>query len=200
MTSFRKTGLALLAAICLTAALGISESLPGAAGTEQVRVESRHKPILTVDGLQFRDLNANGVLDPYEDWRLSPEERTKDLLSQMTLAEKLAQMHHPTFIPNKDGTPPKFLESWVRDKALGFILVRDLPSARAAAECMNQLQEWSEQSRLGIPIVISAPSSQPAQAIRRLASRLTGPVVPDAPHESVVRNRKPLLRSLLGRH
>src|SRR5690606_24932762 len=52
----------------------------------------------------------------------------------------------------------------------------------------------------GIPIVISAPSSQPAQAIRRLASRLTGPVVPDAPREPVVRNRKPLLRSLLGRH
>jgi pilus assembly protein CpaE len=52
----------------------------------------------------------------------------------------------------------------------------------------------------GIPVVISAASSPPAQALRRLASRLMGPVVQQAPAEPVSRNRKPLLRSLLGRH
>ena len=30
----------------------------------------RSKPTLTIDDLQFKDLNANGELDPYEDWRL----------------------------------------------------------------------------------------------------------------------------------
>jgi beta-glucosidase len=41
--------------------------------------------ILTVDGLAFKDLNKNGKLDNYEDWRLPVAERAKDLASQMTV-------------------------------------------------------------------------------------------------------------------
>ncbi|MCS7240348.1 MAG: glycoside hydrolase family 3 C-terminal domain-containing protein [Candidatus Bipolaricaulota bacterium] len=129
-----------------------------AAAAEQPLVQARHKPLLQVDGLLFRDLNANGQLDVYEDWRRPVEERVEDLLSRMTLAEKVAQMMHPTFIPRPDGSPPPFMEKWCRDLQIGFVLVRDLPSARAAAEAMNKLQEWCEQSRLGIPIVISMDS------------------------------------------
>ncbi|MFC2949893.1 glycoside hydrolase family 3 protein [Virgibacillus sediminis] len=55
-------------------------------------VETRVKDILTVDGKQFRDLNGNGVLDPYENWELPIEERVKDLVSRMTLEEKAGLM------------------------------------------------------------------------------------------------------------
>src|ERR1041385_6234605 len=41
--------------------------------------------ILTVDGLAFKDLNKNGKLDKYEDWRLPVSARAKDLASQMSL-------------------------------------------------------------------------------------------------------------------
>ena len=40
--------------------------------------------LLTVNQLAFKDLNKNGTLDPYEDWRLSAQERAKDLASQMS--------------------------------------------------------------------------------------------------------------------
>ena len=40
------------------------------------------------DGLWFKDMNGNGQLDPYEDWRLSDDERTADLLTRMTLEMK----------------------------------------------------------------------------------------------------------------
>ena len=40
------------------------------------------------DGLWFKDLNGNGELDVYEDWRLDKETRARDLLSKMTLNEK----------------------------------------------------------------------------------------------------------------
>ena len=40
-------------------------------GTKQVIIGARVKPVLELEGLRFRDLNGNGVLDPYEDWRLS---------------------------------------------------------------------------------------------------------------------------------
>ena len=43
--------------------------------------------ILDVDGAKFKDLNKNGKLDKYEDWRLTMEERAKDLASKLTLEE-----------------------------------------------------------------------------------------------------------------
>ena len=41
--------------------------------------------ILTVDGLAFKDLNKNGKLDKYEDWRLPVAERAKDLASKLSV-------------------------------------------------------------------------------------------------------------------
>lgn len=43
--------------------------------------------ILTVDGLKFKDLNKNGKLDKYEDWRLPIEERAKDLAEKMSVEQ-----------------------------------------------------------------------------------------------------------------
>ncbi len=43
--------------------------------------------ILTVDGFAFKDLNKNGKLDKYEDWRLSYEERAKDLASRLSVEQ-----------------------------------------------------------------------------------------------------------------
>ena len=52
------------------------------------------KEIIDVDGLKFKDLNANGQLDVYEDWRNDSATRTKDLLSQMNLDEKIGALFH----------------------------------------------------------------------------------------------------------
>ena len=43
--------------------------------------------ILTVDRFGFKDLNKNGQLDQYEDWRLTAEERAKDLASKMSIEQ-----------------------------------------------------------------------------------------------------------------
>lgn len=45
-------------------------------------------------GYYFKDLNKNGRIDAYEDWRLDIETRTADLLSQMPLTQKFALMAH----------------------------------------------------------------------------------------------------------
>jgi beta-glucosidase len=52
----------------------------------------RSAKLLTVNGLQFKDLNKNGQLDKYEDWRLSNDERAKDLLSKMSVEQKVGFM------------------------------------------------------------------------------------------------------------
>lgn len=48
--------------------------------------------IIEKRGLKFKDLNKNGKLNKYEDWRLPSEERSRDLLSQMSLEEKAGFM------------------------------------------------------------------------------------------------------------
>ena len=64
--------------------------------TGQVRLEARTKEIIEVDGLKFKDLNANGELDVYEDWRQEIDARVKDLMSQMTIEEEIGLLWHDT--------------------------------------------------------------------------------------------------------
>lgn len=61
-------------------------------------------PVLEQGGIRFRDLNKNGKLDIYEDPRHPIEERVEDLLSQMTLEEKVGLMFQPPIGGNDDGT------------------------------------------------------------------------------------------------
>lgn len=58
------------------------------------KLGARKAQLLTKDGLQFRDLNKNGTLEPYEDWRLPIEKRVADLVSRMTPEEKTGLMIH----------------------------------------------------------------------------------------------------------
>jgi beta-glucosidase len=55
---------------------------------EPPKVEARKAQLISKDGLQFRDLNKNGTLDRYEDWRLPVDQRIADLVSKMTPEEK----------------------------------------------------------------------------------------------------------------
>lgn len=55
--------------------------------------------IIEADGFAFKDLNRNGILDPYEDWRLPVETRVKDLVSKMDIDSKLGlSLHDGMFI------------------------------------------------------------------------------------------------------
>lgn len=121
---------------------------------------SRSVEKLEADGLQFKDLNKNGKLDPYEDWRLPAEKRASDLLGQMSAEEKAAQMVHMTLVQPK--------EAWFRDTNVGFALVYHYLAAGAteAAAAVNQIQEWCEASRLGIPIILSMDSVNGASWVK----------------------------------
>ncbi len=58
----------------------------------QANLGYRSAKILKINGLEFKDLNKNNKLDKYEDWRLPNDARIKDLVSQMTLEEKIGFM------------------------------------------------------------------------------------------------------------
>ncbi|MDI1303812.1 MAG: glycoside hydrolase family 3 protein, partial [bacterium] len=54
--------------------------------------ETKPNPIITVNGFTFSDLNKNGKLDRYEDYRLSTQDRIQDLINQMTDDEKASML------------------------------------------------------------------------------------------------------------
>ena len=123
------------------------------AAGEQVKLGyTADTEILDVDGLKFKDLNKNGALDVYEDWRKPVEERVSDLLSQMSATDKAAQMLHMTLVTLK--------ESWFTDLGVGFVLAYTYLSngAEDAALKTNEVQSLSEASAFGIPVIFSMDS------------------------------------------
>jgi beta-glucosidase len=118
----------------------------------------------TDDGVQFRDLNKNGVLDPYEDPRLPIEQRVEDLLGRMTLEEKAGLMFHTMIAMQPDGSlvdgvgmiGPMYTTKMVQEQLMNHFNVLSVAEPRQMAVWHNRLQELAEQTRLGIPVTISS--------------------------------------------
>ena len=151
-----RCGAALTAAVAMCGTMAVPAAF--AEDYEQPTLNPHVKNIIEQDGYQFIDLNGNGTLDKYEDWRLDAETRADDLVSQMTVREKIAQMQHPTFLPRSDGKIPSYLEKWCNTEGIGMLLIRELNSVEAAATTMNTIQEYAEGSRLGVPVLVSRDS------------------------------------------
>ena len=119
---------------------------------------------LTEDNISFRDLNNNGKLDIYEDSRQPVDARVEDLLSQMTLEEKVGQMFHPPIMIKPDARFRAFMESMNGGTTMEEFISLEYIShfnfyGEAApieiAKRLNQLQKVAEETRLGIPVTFS---------------------------------------------
>ena len=120
---------------------------------------------ITVDGEVFRDLNRNGKLDAYEDYRVATTDRVEDLLKQMTLEEKVGQMFHPPVLIEPDPLFRVFLEAMNAGTSIEELITRKSlthfnfyggASPENIAKRLNELQRIAERTRLGIPLSISS--------------------------------------------
>lgn len=119
---------------------------------------------ITVDGLSFRDLDHDGVLAPYEDWRLPTDVRAGDLLGRLSLEEKVGLLLHGT-IPATGkpmgvlGWGPEYdlasAEELIIGRGVNSMITRLALQPRALAAQNNAIQEIAAGSRFGIPITIS---------------------------------------------
>lgn len=80
--------------------------------------DPKEVPVLTQNGFTFKDLNQNGKLDKYEDYRLPINDRIKDLISKMTDDEK-ASMLIGIGMPGFDATTFKFIPGAYLGKVSG---------------------------------------------------------------------------------
>jgi len=121
--------------------------------------------LLKSDGLTFRDLNKNSLLDVYEDHRLPSEIRVNDLLARMTTEEKVGQMFHPPFTLNPDllmliyeiairGN--KLTEAKIVFDNITHFNLYGNPNPSELAKKINYFQQIASKTRLGIPITISS--------------------------------------------
>jgi len=121
----------------------------------QAPLTRREVPLIYLDGLTFKDLNRNGKLDPYEDWRLSPAERAKDLLGRMSLEEKAGTMLQD-YLPQSTLLSLEALRPLVQEKFIGYFGSGVSGSPRSMAEMANSIQRLAEDTRLGIPVILSS--------------------------------------------
>ncbi|MNX50543.1 Periplasmic beta-glucosidase precursor [compost metagenome] len=129
--------------------------------------------IIQVDGLAFKDLNKNGSLDIYEDWRKPVAERAKDLAAKMTVEQMAGLMLYSRhqavpapeggmFTGTYNGKP--FSKSGAKasdlsDQQIAFltkdnvrhVLMTSVESPIVAAEWNNNIQALVEDIGVGIP-------------------------------------------------
>ena len=149
---------------CLIASAAFTLGGLHAQSTTQPVLGHRSAPILTVDGLQFKDLDRNGVLDPYEDWRLSSEVRAADLARRMSIPELAGLMVHGTLptsgalgsIGVGDGYDLAKIRAMVADKHANTFITRLSAEPSKLAAASNAVQEIAESSKWGIPVIISS--------------------------------------------
>jgi beta-glucosidase len=128
--------------------------------------------LLTVDRFAFKDLNRNGALDPYEDWRRSADERAQDLASKLSVEQIAGLMLYSAhqavpgaggFFPSTYGGKP-FAESganawdlsdqqrdFLTNDDLRHVLITSVQSPEVAARWNNDVQALVEGIGLGIP-------------------------------------------------
>ncbi|MGI6231023.1 MAG: glycoside hydrolase family 3 N-terminal domain-containing protein [Tractidigestivibacter sp.] len=124
--------------------------------------------IIQVDGYAFKDLNGNGKLDLWEDWRQSADDRSSALADELSEDEALALMVHGSIFStgaltdeitgggtvvegNPNPTTQDVIDAGIRTM-LNFGAVA---SASSLARWNNSLQEACEQKTYGIPFNIS---------------------------------------------
>ena len=121
--------------------------------------------VLDIDGISFRDLNKNNKLDRYEDYRLDTAQRVEDLISQMTLEEKVGTLFHPPVTINPDWMfrlyslfvdGGKLTESEIINQHINHFNLYGNPKPERLAKRLNNLQKIASRSRLGIPVTISS--------------------------------------------
>ena len=159
--------------------------------------------IIEEDGYAFKDLNQNGTLDTYEDWRKSSEERAQDLVSQMQGAERAVILAHGGW--DGDFTTEPLAEDdasavYLRNGGRGGVTRAISNGGGAHAKWTNALQEVAESCYYGIPAMISIDPANISGLIESLslASTMDPELAAQIGQETAKQYRAAGVTALLG--
>ena len=107
--------------------------------------------ILYQDDYAFKDLNQNGKLDTYEDWRETPSKRAQDLAQQISIEQIAGLMLYSPHMVVNDSVPNEKITACLLQDQMRHILVTKVKNAYTAALWHNNLQAIAEAQPFGIP-------------------------------------------------
>ena len=109
--------------------------------------------IIEKDGLPFKDMARTGELLPYEDWRLTPEERADDLARRLSIEQVAGLMcfsaHQFEVSAEVNEAQAKFLDQHLRS-VLNSCGMRGVPNETQIA-WSNAMQRYVEAKPFAIP-------------------------------------------------
>ena len=159
MTTFRHLGAAALAVMMLS---GCSQKWTSEDKGSHIEITQKKGAtlgysassgvqILTKGGYAFKDLNRNGKVDVYEDWRKPVQQRAEDLASQMTIEQIAGLMLYSAHqaVPTEDISEAQM--KFLTEDNLRHVLVTRVGSPEIAAKWSNNVQAYVEGIGLGIP-------------------------------------------------
>lgn len=111
--------------------------------------------LLEADGLVFKDLDQDGELDVYEDWREDANTRAADLVSKMTLDEIAGLMVYSGSLTNNmsgklDDTQVAALDDGLRGLQNGAVTY----AVKDQVKWSNAIQAYAESGDHGIPALV----------------------------------------------
>lgn len=123
--------------------------------------------LIQVDGYAFKDLDRDGVLDGYEDWRNSNEDRARDLSSQMAADEMTPLFTHggwTSFGATIEGDDLTYIEEGGRGGVTRSAINEG--NTTMAVDWTNALQALCEGTgNWGIPATISVDPNHISNSI-----------------------------------
>lgn len=142
------------------------------------------KPVIEQDGLYFKDLNGDGKLNVYKDWRKTPKERAKALAEELSPEEKFGLLFLNSWkmgllqedktkvdstglldeeMIEKDESIFNVEKSYgttytVKEMGIRHFIFRQNPKPEDLADWINQLNLLAEEGEHALPMLITSNS------------------------------------------
>lgn len=142
------------------------------------------KPVIEQDGLFFKDLDGDGALKPYKDWRRSPEERALSLAEELSAEEKIGLLFVNSWkmgkyqkdralvdetgllneeIVEKDESIFNVEKTYgttytLKEMGIRNLILRENPGPDELADWINQLNMAAEETAHAVPAMVLSNS------------------------------------------
>ena len=143
-----------------------------------------YQQVICEEGLYFRDINGDGKLNTYKDWRKSPKERAKALAAELSVEEKIGQLFLSSWKMGIEQEDKGFVDETglldekpvekgssifavnstvgttetIKDWKVRHFILRGNPKPEELADWINEMNSVAEESEYFLPVLVISNS------------------------------------------
>lgn len=122
----------------------------------------------------FKDMNKNGKLDPWEDWRLDSDTRSKDLAKSLSVNEIAGLMLFSAHERNIEAGLTDAQKKYLSENNLRAVLNAGSNNTEAAVKWNNEMQAYVESLPCPIPVNFSSDPRSTAGSGDQYSNMISG--------------------------